>query len=213
MPRACRPAAVLAGLLIGMGPATMAHAQSCGVTPSVSGSAGFARYALNGGTLGATVGVEGAFGLGPLAIEAGYEKLLLEGDGSDPDVIRGAGVVPVVEFDGVQLCAAAHVGASRVSFSGESGAVLAGGIGVRLASAGGIRPYVEVRGLGARSVGTILGLPLEAAGISVGLETGAALDLGPVTARLTGTWDGFDDGLGTTPYPTNTAALSLHYRF
>lgn len=190
-------------------------AQACGIIPGVSAAGGYASYAVAGGTSGAALGGDLALDLSSVAAQVGYRRILLEGDGADPDVIRAVLAYPAADFEGVTICGVAHGGLARFTFESDAGSVLAGGLGVTLsrAGAGSVRPYLSVRGLGARAAGTVLGLDVDASGLSVGVEAGITAMVGQAAVRVSGTVDGFDDGLGVTPYPGASAELAVQLRF
>lgn len=189
-------------------------AQTCGLVPGVSAAGGYVHYPVAGGTSGAAIGGELAVEVRPAVVQLGYRRMLLEGDGADPDVARAVVAYPAYRLAGLDLCAVGHAGVTRFTLDSDAGWLVAGGIGATLASADGpLQPYVSVRGLGARTVGTVLGLDVEASGLSLGVEAGLAAVFGPAALRLSGTVDGFDDGLGVTPYPGQSAELALQIRF
>lgn len=190
-------------------------AQACGIVPGVSLSGGYASYRVSGGTSGVTVGADVAIEATSLGVQLAYRRVMLDGETADPDVVRAAVTYPVIRLAGIDLCAVGHGGVARFSFEGDAGAVMAGGIGATLAPsmAGPVQPFLSVRGLGARTTGTVLGLEIDASGLSFGAEAGIALLFGPAAIRVSGTLDGFDDGLGITPYPGHSAELAVQLRF
>ena len=203
----------LLSLLLVLAPAPGA-AQTCSVVPGVAAAGGYVRYPVAGGTSGAAVGADLAVHVRPAVLQLGYRRMLLEGAAADPDVVRGVVVYPAYRLAGLDLCAVGHGGLTRFTLDSDAGWLVAGGIGATLAPAPGpLRPYGSVRGLGARTVGTVLGLDVDAAGLSLGVEAGIAAVFGPAALRLSGTIDGFDDGLGVTPYPGQAAELALQLRF
>lgn len=194
---------------------TTAAAQACGILPGVAVAGGYVSYPVAGGTSGMAVGADVALDVSSVAAEVGYRRILLDGDAADPDVLRAVVAYPAVRVEGVAICAVAHGGMTRFTYESDTGMVAAGGLGVRLSPAGvsTLRPYLSVRGLGARATGTVLGLDVDASGLSVGAEAGVTAVLGPAAVRVSGTLDGFDDGLGITPYPGTSAELAIQLRF
>ena len=205
---------ILSALALLLAPATAA-AQACGIVPGASAGGGYASYRVGGGTSGIAVGGDVAVEISSLGLQVGYRHVLIEGEAADPDVVRAVAAYPVVSVSGMNVCAVAHGGLARFSFEGDTGDVMAGGIGVAVAPSipGPIQPYASVRGLGARAAGTVLGLDVDASGLSFGGEAGVTLLLGPTSFRVTGTVDGFDDGLGITPYPGYSIELAFQIRF
>lgn len=206
------PVPLLATALL-LAPAVGA-AQSCGIVQGVSASGGYASYKVAGGTSGVALGGDAALDVAPVAVQVGYRRILLDGDAADPDVFRAVVAYPATRFQGVELCAVAHGGLARFTFESDAGSVLAGGLGVTVspAAARRLQPYLSVRGLGARAAGTVLGLDIDASGLSVGVEAGITAIVGPAAIRVSGTMDGFDDGLGVTPYPGTAAELAVQLR-
>ncbi len=213
-----RGSAVLV-LLLAAGLPAAASAQACGLAhgAGISAAGGWVHYDLGAGVDGYSAGADLALAAGPVALRAGYRRMLLEGD-TDPDVLRLALALPVVRVLGVDVCATGYAGGARFAIADDSGLALAGGLGVTLAVSrpvgpAGIAPFVTVRGLGAQTTGTVLGFDLDASGLSLGVEGGLAAVLGPFDLRLTGSLDGFDSGLGTTPYPARSVELAVGLGF
>jgi hypothetical protein len=215
MSRPVRTALLLLGCATLLLAPAAAAAQACGIVPGVSAGGGYARYRVAGGTAGVAVGGDVALDISSVAAQVGYRRILLDGDAVDPDVIRAVVALPAARLEGVAVCGVVHGGLTRFTYESDSGAVLAAGLGVVVspASASALRPYLSVRGLGARATGTALDLDVDASGLSVGVEAGVTALLGPAAVRFTGTVDGFDDGLGVTPYPNTSAELAVQLRF
>lgn len=215
MSRVRRAAAAIAPALALLAAPTAGAGQTCGLVTGAGAAVGVVSYPVSGGITGVAAGVDGTFEVADLVVRAGYRHVLLRGDAADPDVVRAAAAYPVIQVGRVVACASAHGGVSRFSYGGDAGAVLAGGIGATVAAAtvGPIVPYATVRGLGGYATGTVLGLTVDAGGLAVGVEAGVAALFGPLAIRLTGTLDGFDDGLGVTPFPGASLELGLDYRF
>lgn len=190
-------------------------AQACGIVPGVSAGGGYVSYRVAGGTSGVALGGDVALDISPVTAQVGYRRILLDGDAADPDVIRAVVAYPAVRLEGVAICGVVHGGLTRFTYDSDAGAVLAGGLGVAVSPVGAspLRPYLSVRGLGARATGTVLGLDVDASGLSVGVEAGVTALVGPAAVRVSGTVDGFDDGLGITPYPNTSAELAVQLRF
>lgn len=192
-----------------------ATAQTCGPAPGVQLAGGYVDYRVAGGTSGAAAGLDAAFAAGPAAVRIGYRHLLLAGDGANPDAVRAMASFPALEMEGIRLCGDAHAGFSRFARGGDDSVVLTAGLGATLTPAepGRFRPYISVRGLGAQSVGTVLGVDIGAGGLAVGVEAGVEGSRGPLSFRLAVSRDGFDDGLGVTPFPRTAVELAVGYLF
>ncbi|MEJ2501882.1 MAG: hypothetical protein P8177_00980 [Gemmatimonadota bacterium] len=196
-----------------------AGAQACGLAggSGLVAAAGYARYDLGGGTSGATAGADATLATSVTEVQAGYRHLFLDA-ASDPDVGRATVAVPVTRLAGLTVCPVAHGGLSRLSLGEDAATILAGGAGVRVATRGGLgimdaTPYAEVRGLAATTTGTVFGADVDASGYSVGGALGVHLVAGAFTLRIEGAIDGFDDGLGPTPYPNQSIELGAGIRF
>lgn len=218
---------MVAAFLASVGIPANAVAQSCGVAigRDLAVAVGWASWDV-AESAGPSVGADFAtsFRAVPLEVRAGARGTLL--DGADALMVRAvaAAPIPVPYLGRFRLCGTVHGGASRVSPEGWDATSLAGGIGLRLAGSLGIpggngtgarrvEPYLEVRGLGAWTTGTLFGAELGKGGLSVGGAAGVTAAVGRVTVRAAGTVDGFDPGLGFTPYPALAAELAVGYRF
>lgn len=196
-------------------------AQACGLIggTGVAVSAGVATYEIADGVSGAAYGLDGALALSGASIRAGYRRVDLEG--STPHIGRIAAAVPVpvsLGLGGLRFCGTGHAGVARLPVGDEGTTVAAGGAGLRIAAGfplgeGEAVPYAEVRGLAARSTGTILGVDVDATGLALGVEGGVHAAIGSVTLRLSATVDGFVEGLGVTPYPSTSLEAALGVRF
>lgn len=204
------PVAAAAVLLAPM----VAAAQACGIAPGIVATGGYVAYDV-ANTSGATVGADAAVEAGPVLVGIGYRRAILEGDAAQPDIVRGVVAFPAARAAGLTACVTGYAGATRFTLEDDAGGVLAGGIGLTLATTQTwpAQPFVTVRGLGARATGTVLGLDVDASGLSVGIEAGVVAALGPVAVRLVGSVDGFDDGLGVTPYPAHSVEVGVGFRF
>lgn len=193
-----------------------ARAQTCGVHPglSVAAAGGYVSHAVAEGTPGTSFGADMAVDVGPVIGQVGVRKMLLEGDAADPNVLRARASYPVLDVVGVEICGDGHAGVSQFSGHGSAGLVVAGGIGATATGAiGAFNPFFSVRGLAAWTAGTVLNAELRAAGLSGGVSVGVTTGLGPLGLRAAVALDGFDDGLGATPYPNTAIELAIGYRF
>lgn len=213
-------AAAIAVLLMVGGGSAGAAAQSCGLVPhgvAAGVTGGIAAYEAAGGLRGTVVGVRAGAGTDRGSFHGSYRRIRL--DREDPQMGRLAGTVPLpVPLGAVTLCAVGHGGVSRLTVSGEANTVLAAGVGLRLArplAVSGVTavPYGELRALGARSGGRLLGVEMEARGLALGGEAGVRAVYGPITVMATASLDGFAPGLGLTPYPSRAAELGIGVRF
>lgn len=219
--RAVATALAAAGSLAAAVVPAKVAAQSCGLIggTGLAASAGFTTYDVGGGTSGPAYGVDGGLALAGASARVGYRRMDLESRGADLGRVAIAVPIPLPFDPGrVTLCGAGHAGAARMPLDDESTTVLAGGAGLRIAiglPVGGGRavPYGEVRGLAARSTGALFGIDVGASGMAVGLEGGIQAAFGSMTLRLAASVDGFDDGLGITPYPNTAAEIALGVRF
>lgn len=192
-----------------------ARAQSCAAAPELALATGYASYRVADGTAGPALGADAAFQAGSMGVRVRYRRVLLDGDAPDPDVIRGSATYPTVRIGNIMICADLHAGVSRFRLNTDVGAVLAGGGGLTLTPAvsGPVRPWLSVRGLGGWATGTILGLEINATALAAGVEAGVAARVGSVSVRVTAARDGFDDGLGVTPYPRDSYEITVGYHF
>lgn len=194
-------------------------AQGCGLVrgTGVEVGAGTASYDIGDGVSGPTFGVGAAVAAGASGARLDFMRAGL-GD-PNPDIIRGAAAIRLFPLPGgTAVCATWQGGSAFLDVDGERSSVVAGGLGLRFARAaapGALRlePYVEVRGLAARSAGTILGVEVAASGLAVGVEGGLSARIGRVTAALSAALDGFDGGMGITPYPSAAVQAVLGVRF
>lgn len=199
-------------LLAGPDPA---RAQACTAAPELALASGYAAYSVAEGTAGPAFGADAAFQAGSMGVRVRYRRVLLDGDAPDPDLIRGSATYPAVRVGDIMVCADLHAGVSRFGLNADVGAVLAGGGGLTLTPAvsGPVRPWVSVRGLAGWATGTILGVGINATALAAGVEAGVAARIGSVSLRVTAARDGFDDGLGVTPYPTDSYEITVGYHF
>lgn len=190
-------------------------AQTCGVRAGVTAGGAYVVHRVADGTSGVAVGLDGALDTETLAFRVGYRRTLIEGESADPDNVRALATFPVVRVQDVAVCGDVHAGVTRFALNTDAGAVLAGGLGVTVAPArdGAVHPYASVRGLYGRTVGTVLGVDIEAGGFALGVEAGVSVALGALSLRLAAARDGFDDGLGVTPYPATSLELALGIGF
>jgi hypothetical protein len=173
------------------------------------------RHDVAGGVSGIEWGPDLVHAGGRVSARLGYRRVELDRRVT-PHVVRGSVSMGLGSLLGARLCATLHGGGTRFSADGDSGTVLAGGAG--LAVVGRTRvgetpvfPFLEVRGLGARSAGTVLDMSAEGTGLSLGLEAGARARLGRVGLRAAASLDGFAGGLGVTPYPGRSLRFGADY--
>lgn len=204
---------LLASLALPPGPAL---AQSCGLgSGGIALAGGGVHYDLGAGLSGASAGADLTLRTGLVTVRAGYRHMLLEGDAVDPDAVRLTGAIPVMGLGGVTLCGTGYAAGSRFAVDDDSGIALVGGLGVTLAVpvGDGVTPFLTVRGLGAQTTGTTMGIDVDATGLSLGVEGGVTANLGPFGLALMAAVDGFDGGLGATPFPAQSLELAIGYRF
>ena len=206
-------AAILAPALLAG--ADMAAAQACSTAPAVALAGGWASHAVAGGTAGTPFGLDLHFPLHPAGVRVEYRHTLFEGDAPATDAVRGLVRLPLLALGGVAACTDVHVGASRFSVGDDNAVALAGGLGLTLMPAGSgvFRPYASVRGLAGVITGRVLDEPVSGTGFALGVEAGLEVHAGPASLRLSAARDGFDDGLGVTPYPETAFELAVGVRF
>jgi len=206
---------VLATTLALLAPAA-AHAQQCGpegVWATAAG--GLSHYGTAGGTDASEMGADFGVG-GHTAAEVSYRRVTPDVGRADPDVARLRMAVPVTRLRGLGVCAVVHAGGSRFVADEDEGTVLAGGLGLRLEAplaGGAVLPFVEARGLGATLTGELLGTDVSESGASLGGEVGIDAAAGPLVLRAAASLDGFDGGLGVTPYPDRLFRVAVGFRF
>jgi hypothetical protein len=180
---------------------------------------GGVEYDLGSGVRGIEWGPELAHIRSRVAIAVGYRRVELV-DLTEAQVTphfgRGSLSVRMGSIGGVAVCATAHGGGSRFEAAGDDGTVMVGGLGLALAGRTifdetPLHPFVEVRGLAARSTAEVLGVAIDEAGYSVGVEAGITAYLGRAAVRLTGSLDGFAPGLGLTPYASRAIRLGIGF--
>lgn len=206
---------VLGASAFGPGPAL---GQRCGVAAGagVAAIVGTAEYEMTGGVSGLMLGGDLQLAPGP-ELRLGYRTVDLGGAGR-PHIGRATVALPLsLPLPLVAVCLTGHGAVARTEVEPDAVTSVAGGAGLRLAlplvDRNGVIPFVELRGLAARTRGTALGLDVEADGLSLGVHGGIQLVLGPLTGRLAGSMDGFDPGLGPTPYPAWSAELGVGLAF
>lgn len=208
-----------AALLMAVTLAGPGAAQSCGLVRAsgVEAGAGYMSYDIGRGVSGPAFGVGATVAGGAAGARLEYVRPML--DGPDPAIVRAAAAVRLIRFPGgTAVCATGRGGSAFLNVDGERSSVMAGGIGVRVARAFApgtlqLEPFAEARGLAARSGGTILGVDVEASGLAVGVAGGVGASIGRVTAALSASLDGFDGGLGVTPYPSAAVRAMVGVRF
>lgn len=200
------------------------EAQECGLAPApgVMVTVGQVSYDQLQKVSGPTYGVAAVLPLSTIAVQGGYRRAAL--GGADADIGRLAVTVPLpahllpLPLGSLAVCGTGHAGAARLPVGSDAMLVLAGGAGLRLAlpfpigAARGVS-WGEVRGLAGRSTGSLFGWDVGATGLALGVEGGLGATLGRVTLGVAGSLDGFDDGLGITPYPNAAAELAVGIRF
>jgi hypothetical protein len=197
-----------------------AAAEWCGqLRPGMAAGleAGGIRYSVADGVSGVEWGPELALGGSRIAGRMGYRQVVLRDVDVRTHVVRGSARVALGSVLGVGLCATLHGGGTRFATGADHGTVVAGGAGAALTRAGAdgapVSPFFEVRGLAARSSGSILDIATDATGLSLGVEAGVHARLGRVQMRASGSVDGFAAGLGVTPYPERGLRVGLAYAF
>lgn len=197
-----------------------AASQGCGPGPGywAAPAGGVVHYEVAGGVDGQEWGLDAGAGSTAIRFDVGYRRIELDGARATPHVIRARVGYGLPVGGGWSLCFNGHGGGSRFTSDPDDGTVVAGGVGVELARTGAdddarLIPFIETRGLAARSSGTILGVDLEADGLAAGIEAGLILRMGRAHLRGSGAFDGFAAGLGVTPYPTRAFRLGLGYHF
>lgn len=199
-------------------------AQECGLAPGVGvlTTAGGASYDQLQDVSGGIYGIDAALPVGTVSVQAGYRRALL--GAADADMVRVTVALPVparllpLPLGPLTVCGIGHAGAARLPVASDATLVMAGGAGLRLAlrlPAGRARTVTwgEVRGLAGRSTGSLFGWDVRATGMAVGVEGGVRATFSRMTLSIAGAVDGFDDGLGITPYPNAAAELGLGIRF
>jgi opacity protein-like surface antigen len=214
------PALILVLVLAGLLAPASAAAQACGPGPGgwVGVEAGRVGYDVAGGITGYEWGADAGIGTRSLAARLGYRRVDLEESGVTPHLLRAALRSALPAGGGWRFCLAAHGGGSLFSGDAGEGTVVAGGVGLGIAydlrvDQVLVVPFVEARGLAARSTGTVLGLDTDATGLSLGVEGGAIAHVGRLHIQATASLDGFAAGLGVTPFPASAIRLGLGYRF
>lgn len=197
------------------------RAQSCGLVAGtgLAASAGVASYEFLDGVSGTAYGLDGSLALTAASVAAAYRMVELEG--RRPHIGRVAAALPLpvpVHLGPIRVCGTGHAGAARLPVGDEGTTVVAGGLGLRVAGTipvgrGTAVPFGEVRGLAARSTGTLLGVDVGESGLSVGVEGGVQGAVGRVTLRLSASIDGFSEALGVTPYPRTSIEAGVGVRF
>ena len=194
-----------------------AHAQRCGPDGTWAAAAGgIGHYGMAGGTDAVEVGADVGFRVGATATELSYRRVMPDAGRAEPDVVRLRVAVPLARRAAIGVCAVVHAGGSRFAADPDDGTVVAGGLGLRLEApmAGGrVLPFVEARGLGATLSGELLGTDVSESGAALGGEAGIDAATGPLVLRAAVSLDGFDGGLGVTPYPDRLLRLAVGFRF
>jgi hypothetical protein len=197
-----------------------ASSQGCGPGPGfwTGAGAGLVQYDVAGGIDGFEYGVDAGLGSRAVRFEVGVRQTSLEHATATPTTVRGALRYGVSGDSGWNFCLVGHGGASRFTADEDEATVAVWGGGIELARASApsyVRfiPFIEARGLMARSTGTLLGLEVEEEGRSFGVEAGAIFRLDRVQIRASASVDGLAEGLGVTPYPNRAVRVGLLYRF
>lgn len=201
-------------------PATAA-AQICGLVggTGIAATAGFATYDMADDVSGPAFGLDGNLAQTGASVRASVRRIDLDSRSAGLGRLAAAVPLPLPFNTGpISLCGIGHAGAARLPLDDETTTAVAGGAGLRIAGrlplAGGFAvPYAEVRGLAARTTGTLLGVDVDASGMAVGGEGGVQATFGRMTLGAAASIDGFDDGLGVTPYPNTAAEFAVGIRF
>lgn len=185
----------------------------------VAANAGIVRVEVAGGRTigGVEAGVEGGGRFGPIHVSAGAGYTVLDDAPGNPVSLRIRAERALVELVGITLCGALLGGGTVISSGGDRAWTGAGGAALTaarpLGSATRVTPYLGVRGLGGRAGGEVLGEEIVATGGSLGVEGGIAVEAGRFAGAVRATADGFDPGLGPTPYPALAVRLVVGWRF
>jgi hypothetical protein len=213
------PLALTLALAAALAPAGGA-AQACDPAPGgwVGLEAGRVTYDVAGGLSGFEWGADAGIGTRTVTARLGYRRVELEGSEVTPHLVRLSLRRTIPVGGGWRICLSALGGGSRFSAEAGDGSVVAGGAGVGIAHGliidqVRVVPFLELRGLTARSTGTVLDLDTDASGLSLGAEGGATAYAGRLHIRVTGSLDGFAAGLGVTPYPASAVRVGRGYRF
>lgn len=206
-------------LVLGLAPAAAAG-QSCGAPAGAWAGleAGRVGYDVAGGITGYEWGADAGIEGGAVTGQVGYRRVELDDGDVTPQLLRASLGYALPVPGRWQVCLAAHGGGSRFSGEWGEGTVLAGGGGLAVSRALVIDdilvvPFLEARGLTARSTGTALGVDTESSGLSLGVAGGAVGHVGRLHISASGSRDGFAGGLGVTPYPAWALRVGAGYRF
>lgn len=207
-------------LLAAVGSVPAAAQTTCGdgggVAVRLLGAA--VEYDIAGGTSGTELGLEGDARVGASRVRLAAATVLLERGRTDPLLARAEILVPLVSVLGIRLCGGALAGASRLSAGADRSTAVVGGLGATIARSVPLGPlrlsaFLQVRGLAGAVTGEALDSPLEAQGLAVGGTGGLWLEIGRVGLRAEGSLDGFDPGLGPTPFPVRAIRVAAGLRF
>jgi hypothetical protein len=179
---------------------------------------GAVGYEVTDRSRGLEWGVAGGLRAGATSFRAGYHRIHLTGASATPHAVRAMARRGLLDIGPATLCATVHGGGSHFVAGDDRATVLAGGVGLEasgtlMAGVVAVTPFVEARGLGARSQATILGVSDDATGFSLGVDGGAEAALGRARVRLAGSLEGLAPGLGITPYAGRAVRLTVAYLF
>ena len=212
---------VVAGLLAGVlgGPAAAAAQQCRPADASALLSVGLVLSPLADG--GHATGLELALG-GTYASERTRLTAIVFSTAPDEGRVRPLGARLRVErplggVAGVTVCGGLVAGGATVRDGEDRAWTVAGGavVGVtRRLSTGRVTlaPWLGARALGARTAGEVIGESFVTTGLSLGVEAGVGVSGGRAIGALRLTADGFDPGLGATPYPALAIRLVAGWR-
>lgn len=209
---------VLIGLLLA---APAAAQERCGDSVREVGlTAAAVRSDLAGGQLrrGVEAGVAGRGPLGASTLSGDAWVVLADDSPARQLGLRARLAHPLVDPLGILLCGSGLAGVASVTAGSDATLSLAGGGALTAlrswpAGAAVITPFIGVRALAALTAGEVLGESVQTTGLSLGAEGGIAVGFGAASLAFEATVDGFDPGLGPTPYHDVAVRLTAGWRF
>ena len=221
-PRTASPRGVVAlatVLLTGSGAAGQEGCSAiAGPSAAVSVAAVRVPVASGAHARGAAVGVAGSVSGAAFTVSAEAEYTILNDADARPLAARVRLGREMARVAGLHVCAGLLGGAVTTAKDEHSAWNLSGGLAAAVTRpflAGGviIAPYAGARGLAGRTSASVLSQEVVATGFSLGGEAGVAVRRGRAAALLRATADGFDAGLGATPYPSLAIRLLAGWSF